>query len=233
MARSDLRGGAVLVDQLDFGRGLSLSRQSISGDGPRLQFAGGVSILDTGLTIIAGGFTVTAGGLTVTAGGFTVSDGASTMTDNAAATTAGLTLVNATATQSSVRALDLQMDDGANGVDNDTVYLSYTAGDDSQVQVEIARVHGVFTDVSGSADGAVRLSAQAAGTMTDVMEIGYNTAGTFVMAFGDAVGTPVIQQAWTTTNGATDRSIDVDVAAEVGDGLHSLIVDLQALGLIT
>jgi len=33
---------------------------------------------------------------------------------------------------------------------------------------------------------------------------------------------------WSTTNGSVDRDIDVDVAAEVGDGLHTLILDLKA-----
>ena len=44
-----------------------------------------------------------------------------------------------------------------------------------------------------------------------------------------------VQQAtglWTTSNDNTDRSIDANVAAEVGDGLCTLIKDLIRLGVL-
>ena len=37
---------------------------------------------------------------------------------------------------------------------------------------------------------------------------------------------------WTTSNDSTDRSIDANVAAEVGDGLCTLIKDLIRLGVL-
>ena len=51
--------------------------------------------------------------------------------------------------------------------------------------------------------------------------------------FGIKIAPTVPQTGWSTTNGSTDRDIDVDVAAEVGDGLHTLIADLIAKGIIS
>ena len=52
-------------------------------------------------------------------------------------------------------------------------------------------------------------------------------------SFKAAVNPTAAQTGWSTTNGSTDRDIDVDVAAEVGDGLHTLIADLIAKGIIS
>ena len=43
----------------------------------------------------------------------------------------------------------------------------------------------------------------------------------------------VVTGVWSTTNGQLDRSIDANVAAEVGDGLATLIADLKVLGVIS
>ena len=51
--------------------------------------------------------------------------------------------------------------------------------------------------------------------------------------FGKTKAPTVPQTGWSTTNGSTDRDIDVDVAAEVGDGLHTLINDLISKGIIS
>ena len=42
----------------------------------------------------------------------------------------------------------------------------------------------------------------------------------------------VVTGVWSTTNSSVDRSIDANVAAEVGDGLATLIADLKTLGVI-
>ena len=52
-------------------------------------------------------------------------------------------------------------------------------------------------------------------------------------SFKAGVNPTAAQTGWSTTNGSTDRDIDVDVAAEVGDGLHTLIADLIAKGIIS
>ena len=51
--------------------------------------------------------------------------------------------------------------------------------------------------------------------------------------FGISKTPTSVQTGWSTSNGSTDRDIDVDVAAEVGDGLHTLIQDLIAKGIIS
>ena len=52
-------------------------------------------------------------------------------------------------------------------------------------------------------------------------------------SFKAGVNPTAAQTGWSTTNGMIDRDIDVDVAAEVGDGLHTLITDLIAKGIIS
>ena len=52
-------------------------------------------------------------------------------------------------------------------------------------------------------------------------------------SFKAGVTPTAAQTGWSTSNGSTDRTIDVDVAAEVGDGLHTLIADLIAKGIIS
>ena len=52
-------------------------------------------------------------------------------------------------------------------------------------------------------------------------------------SFKAGVNPTAAQTGWSTTNGMTDRDIDVNVAAEVGDGLHTLIQDLIAKGIIS
>ena len=52
MAVLDLRGGAVRVDYLDFGRGLSLSRQSVGG--VQILQVGGGSLSISGAQVAAG-----------------------------------------------------------------------------------------------------------------------------------------------------------------------------------
>ena len=52
-------------------------------------------------------------------------------------------------------------------------------------------------------------------------------------SFKAGVTPTAAQTGWSTTNGSTDRDIDVDVTAEVGDGLHTLIADLIAKGIIS
>ena len=42
-----------------------------------------------------------------------------------------------------------------------------------------------------------------------------------------------VQTGWSVTNNNTDRTIDANVAAEVGDGLATLILDLIAKGVIS
>ena len=51
--------------------------------------------------------------------------------------------------------------------------------------------------------------------------------------FGMGKTPTAVQTGWSTSNGSIDRDIDVDVAAEVGDGLHTLIQDLIAKGIIS
>jgi len=41
------------------------------------------------------------------------------------------------------------------------------------------------------------------------------------------------QTGWALTNHSSDRTIDCDVLAEVGDGLGTLILDLIAKGIIS
>jgi len=52
-------------------------------------------------------------------------------------------------------------------------------------------------------------------------------------SFQAAVTPTATQTGWATTNVTPDRTIDCDVAAEVGDGLGTLIADLIAKGIIS
>jgi len=52
-------------------------------------------------------------------------------------------------------------------------------------------------------------------------------------SFMPAVNPTAAQTGWSTTNGNVDRTIDANVAAEVGDGLATLIADLIAKGIIS
>ena len=52
-------------------------------------------------------------------------------------------------------------------------------------------------------------------------------------SFMPAVTPTATQTGWATSNVSPDRTIDCDVAAEVGDGLGTLIADLIAKGIIS
>ncbi len=52
-------------------------------------------------------------------------------------------------------------------------------------------------------------------------------------SFMPGVTPTAAQTGWAVTNQSTDRTIDCDVAAEVGDGLGTLILDLIAKGIIS
>lgn len=190
-----------------------------------------VSNIAGALTIDASGLTVN-GGVTIVDSGLTVSDGSSTMTDNAAATTTVLALVNATATQSSVLGLTIAMDDGANGVDGDTVYLEFIMDDDAQVQIGFAQIHGVAVDTAnGNIDGGIRMRGVLGGSMTTVAEFSHSTSGVFQWAF--ATATPAVRENYTTTS---QSARDADTATTVGplqDVVQTLIADLIAHGVFT
>ena len=155
----------------------------------------------------------------------------------AANTTTALALVNQTATTSDVLALTLASDDAANGVDGDRVYMSFILDDDGQNQTEFVQLGGVAVDTgAGAEDGAFRVSCLdgSGPTMTDVFEIGFNTSGTFVMAFGAAVGTPVAAINFTNNEGTEDFTLDdSETTLNNQQVLGALINTLINLGLIS
>jgi hypothetical protein len=114
----------------------------------------------------------------------------------------------------------------------DTLYISAYSPDSGGNQEEVGRISFDFVDeTDGTEDSVIRLHAQNASTLTEVLELGFTAGGVYHMAFGGVAGSDI--QTWTTSNVSTDRSIDANAAvAVIGDGLTSLIVDLQAIGLL-
>ena len=99
----DFRGTALLVDYIDFGRGLSLAAGSVAGSGPRLRLVGGLSLAETGLVIDSGGATITG----AFAAGTTLSRGTGVDTANTFYDTAVFTMGSMIVTQIIVDLTDL------------------------------------------------------------------------------------------------------------------------------
>lgn len=153
----------------------------------------------------------------------------------AATTTPALTLSNVTA---GADWLGLAISGGTavDGADNDLVKIAFQLYEDgTPTLTDVAEISGVLTDAStADVDGAIRLSALDAGTMTDVMQIGFNTSGTFVMAFGAAVGTPVAAINFTNNEATEDFTLDdAETTANNQQVLGALINTLINLGLIS
>ena len=77
--------------------------------------------------------------------------------------------------------------------------------------------------VSGSSTGS------SSGDIVGAKELWVSDKWSFMPAV-----TPTATQAgWATSNVSSDRTIDCDVPAEVGDGLGTLIADLIAKGILS
>ena len=114
----------------------------------------------------------------------------------------------------------------------DTLYIGFYSPDSAGNQEEVGRISFDFVDeTDATEDSVVRLHAQNASTLTEVLELGFTSAGAFHLAFGGVAGLDI--PSWTTTNLTTDRSINADGnVAEVGDGLCQLIEDLRSIGIL-
>ena len=184
-----------------------------------------VTINSSQALTFAGAQTITAGGLTITAGGLTVSDGTSAMTDNAAATTAALALKNATATQTSVLALSLASDDGANGVDADSVYINFILDDDAQTQTVYGALHCVAADTANASDDGDFVFHMIAAGAAAVERVRFASNADMTMTT-DARTTPT---AWSlkTLNGTFGNAAATSVNGTVQLPANSLIIGVN------
>jgi len=115
----------------------------------------------------------------------------------------------------------------------DTLYIGAYSPDSAGNLEEVGRISFDFIDeTDATEDSVVRLHAQNASTLTEVLELGFTAGGVFHLAFGGVAGLDL--QTYTTTNVTTDRSIDANgTVAEIGDGLTTLIEDLKSMGILT
>ncbi len=151
--------------------------------------------------------------------------GASTMTDNAAATTAALALKNSTATQTSVLALSVASDDGANGVDADSVYINFILDDDAQTQTVYGALHCVATDVSNATDDGAFTLNLIAGGVAAAERVRFASNGDVTLTT-DARTTPTTW-ALKTLNGTFGNAAAVTVVGSVQLPANSLIIGVN------